>query len=115
MKFRTTKKAIREGYNKVFAVSYCTTQNLFRYHDPVAYSTRAEGWACDYYDIGNGVVISEGYSPTGEHINYDVVRSFDDKAAKILIHKADLLGDNYEQIKAELEALIIEFRNEITK
>ena len=62
MKLKATKKEMRDGYYYIMSVSYCSMQSLLREQTPFAYSTRTEGWACDYYDI-EGVLISEGYAP----------------------------------------------------
>ena len=86
MKFKTSKKTIREGYHKIISVSYCDLQSLLKYESPVAYSTRIEGWACDYYDI-DGVCICEGYSPIGNKNtiknNYELVREYENKAKEV--------------------------------
>lgn len=60
MKFKATKKQMREGYEYIIGLN--NMEHLLRYTSPIAYSVRAEGWACDYYDI-DGVLISAGYSP----------------------------------------------------
>jgi hypothetical protein len=60
-KIKTTKKEMRQNHF-ILGVGYCTMQNLLYYYEPVAYSVRLEGWACDYYDI-DGIIISMGYSP----------------------------------------------------
>lgn len=104
MKYKTTKKAIREMGDPVYCVGYANLQNLFRFVDPFAYSTRAEGWACDYYEV-NGVIISTGYSPIGKQVEYDLIREYEEKARKIC-------GDyarSYEDQKAAVNALLYEF------
>jgi len=83
MKFKATRKEMKEGFYKIISVGYCDLQNLLSYENPIAYSTRVEGWACDYYDI-NGVCICEGYSPIAEqHMksDYNVIKEFDNKAS----------------------------------
>ena len=59
-KIKATKRDMKENY-RIIGIGYCDAQFLLQYHDAVAYSVRAEGWACDYYDVYN-VVISTGYS-----------------------------------------------------
>ena len=41
MKYKTTKKAIREMGDPVYCVGYCNLQHLLREFDPFAYSTNA--------------------------------------------------------------------------
>lgn len=108
MKFKVTRKAIKEDYSKVLCVSYCGLQSLLNCEEPFAYSTRAEGWACDYYDIGRGVVISTGYAPIGTPVNYETCRKYEQKAEKIISNTWD-----YEERKSALTRLIADFREEV--
>jgi hypothetical protein len=85
MKFKTTKKAIRNGYYRIISVGYCNLQSLLNYEYPTAYSTRIEGWACDYYDI-DGVCICTGYSPIGSQntwADYELCREYENKAKEV--------------------------------
>lgn len=108
MKYKTTKKAIREMGDPVYCVGYCNLQNLLRTVDPFAYSTRAEGWACDYYRI-NGVIISTGYSPIGRKTDYNLCREYDQKALEVL---RELIP--WEEQREKLEALASEFVEKLT-
>lgn len=83
MKIKTTKKAVKDNYNKIISVGYCDLQSLLNYADPFGYSTRVEGWACDYYDV-NGIAISTGYSPISKNTNkkYDLIREYSEKGNK---------------------------------
>ena len=110
-KYKTTKKAIKEDYSKIAMVGYCDAQNLLKYEESIAYSTRAEGWACDYYDI-NGVLISTGYAPIdgrNTHCSYDIVKKYDDQARTI----SDNYNLTYEQQKEQVTALLQDFIKEI--
>ena len=104
MKYRTTKKAIQEMSNPIYRVGYCNLQHLLRFIDPFAYSTRAEGWACDYYDVEN-VIISTGYSPIGRKTDYNLCREYDEKAAEILRD----YNLKWEQQRDQIANLIKEF------
>jgi hypothetical protein len=107
MKFKTTKKAMRENYNKIIGIGYCNAQYLLKYENEIAYSVRAEGWACDYYDI-NGVLISTGYAPISDKNakhNYDMLKAYEDKARAIVCNY-DL---SYEEQKTQVTALLHEF------
>ena len=75
---------MRQNYH-IISAGYCSLQTLLRYSEPVAYSTRAEGWACDYYDIDN-VIISTGYSPISSkntNVSYELIKKYETKARKI--------------------------------
>ena len=81
MKLIAKKKDIKEGYYKIIRVGYCNMQNLLAYKSAFAYSTRVEGWACDYYDIG-GICISTGYSPIGNlQLDDNLTREYEQKAS----------------------------------
>ena len=110
MKYRTTKKAMKESYRKIYCAGNDSLQHLLKFHDPIAYSTRAEGWACDYYDI-NGILLSSGYAPIGKNIDYNLRSKYDDEARKILSNY-DL---EYEEKKKQIEILLNEFMEIVTK
>ena len=91
-KYKVTRKAMKESYGKIIGVSYCNLQYLLRFQEPFAYSTRAEGWACDYYDV-DGVLISTGYAPIDSKrtkSTYDICRKYDEAARKILCESSSL-------------------------
>jgi len=108
MKFRASKKEMRNNYYYVIGVGYCVMQFLLEFESPIAYSTRTEGWACDYYDIG-GVLISTGYAPLGSknvNIDYITIREYDSRACEIA-HDYSLAHEEREkQVKALLKELI---------
>lgn len=112
MKYRTTKKAMRESYEKILGVSYCALQSLLRFTEPIAYSTRREGWACDYYDV-DGVLISTGYAPLKSrctpHADYDLINAYEQKARKIF--ESDL---PYDERKKQINSLLHEFIEKVS-
>ena len=110
MKYKTTKKAVRAGYAHIIGVGYCALQSLLYFRNPVAYSVRAEGWACDYYDFG-GTVISTGYAPlttVNATVKYERVQWYDDQA-RAIIAQYDM---PYEQRKEQVEDLLQAFVRE---
>lgn len=82
-KYKATRKEIKERYD-VYSIGNGNLQYLLNYKYPFAYSTRAEGWACDYYDVGKGIVLCDGYAPIGKKIKFDTMSMFDQKAKEIL-------------------------------
>jgi hypothetical protein len=104
MKFKTTKKAMKENYSTIIGIGYCNAQHLLNFEEPIAYSTRAEGWACDYYVVNN-VLISTGYAPIDGIRNYALVREYDQKAEKIQYN----YDKSYEERKTEIHDLLVEF------
>lgn len=112
MKFKTTKKAINEGFQTKICIPYCGLQHLLSRRQPVAYTARREGWAADIYDVGGGVCIVTGYSPFGNvRPEYDFIRRYDTAAADILYNYA---FDPEEQT-TELDRLLNEFIEAVTK
>ena len=109
MKFKTTKKAMRSAYGTILTIGYCNAQHLLNYEEPIAYSTRAEGWACDYYVVNN-VLISTGYAPIDGIRNYQLVREYDQKAEAIQYN----YEKTHEERKAEIYELLVECVKKMT-
>ena len=65
MKYRTTKKAINSSFKTKICVTYCGLQYLLECEQPMAYTTRKEGWGADIYMVNPNVVIVTGYAPFG--------------------------------------------------
>lgn len=106
-KYKTTKKTIKEGYNKILCIGNGNLQYMLRYIDPFAYSTRAEGWACDYYNI-NGTILCDGYAPIGKNVSYDLMKKYDNRAREIRN-----LYLPYEEEKEKLNELLNQFMKEV--
>lgn len=109
-KYKVTRKAMKESYDRIICVGYCNLQYLLRFQEPFAYSTRSEGWACDYYDI-DGVLISTGYAPIDSRrtkSSYDVCRKYDKAAQKILCEYS-----SYEEQKEKVNNLLMEYIKEV--
>ena len=112
MKYKTTKKAVNEGYKNKICVTYCGLQNLLCYENEVAYITRREGWACDIYEINGSTAIITGYAPFGNiRPAYETIRKYDLAAEKIRYD----YSLSYEDRKIKLDQLIKEFVEEVTK
>jgi len=111
MKYNATKKDMKR-YDKIIGTGADNLQHLLKFHDPIAYSTRAEGWSCDYYDI-DGVLISTGYAPLDSKrtfANYALIHEYDEKAR-------DINANNeieYDDKKAMVNELLSEFITKAT-
>jgi hypothetical protein len=117
MKFRTTKKYIR-GYEHILNVGNGEIQHLLAYESPIAYSTRAEGWACDYYELSTSdarcLVISSGYAPINSKnasMDYSRMREYDEQARTIKNDSNKL----YEVRADEMKKLLRQFADEAMK
>jgi hypothetical protein len=110
MKFKTTKKAMKKSYDAIIGIGYCNAQYLLQYENEIAYSTRAEGWACDYYEVKN-VLISTGYAPLeskNAKCNYDTVKKYEDLARENVLSNI-----SYEEKKEKNKILLNQFINEV--
>ena len=109
MKFKTTAKAIREGYGKKIAVSYCGMQHLLWNHAPIAYTCGVYGWNFDVYTV-DGVAICTGYrGMVGKSVDYEILREYETKAEKIMYDR----NMEYEDRQAEVEKLLKEFLSKV--
>lgn len=104
MKLQVTKKAIRQNYDKILKIGYCKLSNLLMYENAFAYSCGIYGWSCDYYNVDN-VIISTGYDPTGQNVDYKICQKYDQKARKI--YDDNVL--NYEQKAKKVNNLLKKF------
>ena len=104
MKFKTTAKAIRNGYGKKIAISYCGAQHLLWNHAPIAYTCGVYGWNFDVYEV-YGVTICTGYRNM-PGARCDKIREYNEKARKILSYENPM---PYEKKRAKVEKLLKEF------
>ena len=83
MKFKTTAKAIKDGYYYIISVGYCDLQRLLNYEKPVAYASGSYGWRFDVYEVDGNIAICTGYQPVGaQHTkkDYALIREYEKKA-----------------------------------
>lgn len=108
MKFKTTKKAIMNGYDRIISIGYCNAQYLLKHRNPIAYTAGRDGWGADIYDI-DGVAIVTGYSPFGNiRPSYDLIRKYDEDARKVY-EAGDTTRENANEL---LNQFIIEITSD---
>jgi len=108
MKFKTTQKAIMQGYQNIIQVPYCSLQSLLSCESPTAYTTRTEGWGADVYSFGN-IAIVTGYAPFGNiRPGYEINQRYEKRAQEIT---SEIY--NWEGKKALLDELIKEYLREV--
>lgn len=105
MKLKASKRDIKNNSNKVLKIGYCAIQTLLHYQQPFAYSCSQNGWACDYYDV-DGITISTGCSPIGDHVNIKLIVEYEDKAKKIVFNN---YNEAYESKVNKVSKLLLEF------
>lgn len=105
MKYRTTQKAVRNGYYKTVCIGYCGAQYLLMYQNPTAYTCGGCGWNADIYDFDN-VAIVTGYRPFGNvKVDYDMLEAYENKAREITSnHSID-----YDEKKRLVNELLKDF------
>lgn len=112
MKKKISKSQMGKLYKgKIISTGYCNLQFLLNGIDPLYYSTRREGWACDYYKIPRGIIVCTGYDPIekgASHISYDFARKYDEAAQKICYETYD-----WQERKRRLDALLEDFAGDV--
>ena len=107
-KIKATKKEMKQNLY-IIGIGYCGAQNLLKALEPIAYSKRAEGWACDYYDIDD-VIISTGYSYLDNKrtkYKYEDLRKIELKADAIWSD----YNITYKQRANKVKRLLVKFIN----
>ena len=107
MKLKASKKEFK-GSN-VLKVNYCKLQYLLSYKQPFAYSSGVNGWSCDYYYLDN-FIISTGYQPIGQAVNYEALKHYENLACKIVNN----LNTTYKEKITLIDNLIQDFINDPT-
>lgn len=103
MKFKTTRKAVVHGSDRLVYAPYAKLQYLLHYHDPVAYTCGVYGWNFDVYEIGN-LTICTGYrGMPGRRANN--IDEYEKRASEI--YHSDV--KSFEEQEAEIERLLTEF------
>ena len=109
MKYRTTQKAVKEGYTYTIQVPYCELQSLLAYHTPDAYTARREGWGADVYDFGNTAIIT-GYAPFGSiRPDYDTLKKYESETHEISKQHLD-----FTETQKAINGLLHEFIDIVT-
>lgn len=88
-KTKTTRKEIRQIYDRVYQTGYCNLQHIFAYESAVFYNSGVYGWNFDvfteYTAGGDIVAFTTGYrNMTGERIPSELLKRYDEAAREIL-------------------------------
>ena len=93
MKYKTTAKAVRQGYHCIISAGYCDLQGLLSNKSPVAYSCGVYGWNFDVYDI-DGVAIATGYRgmpSQNSKADYKLIREYEKRSEGKTPEEKDIL------------------------
>ena len=107
MKSKFTKKEINNRFLNVLHVHAYEIPNLLYFTPAFGYAVRAEGWACDFYEVGK-FCLSSGDSPIGKKCNRDLEKIYEAKAKKIV--QSNFFKRETKQKK--VKALLLEFVNQ---
>jgi hypothetical protein len=102
---KVTRKQLQAWSRKIIAIGYCSAHNLLYPEDSIGYNAGVYGWNYDAYYV-DGIIITTGYRPIGERVNYDLLQEYETRAEKILSY------DNkapYDEKAAEVQRLLREF------
>lgn len=112
MKLKVTKKEIKEHFTNIITIGNCNGEDILQYKNADYYSTRSEGWACDYYIINSNTIICTGYAPIdSKYRDYELTKKYNDKARKI-IYNRDI---DYKTKEKKVNKLLEKYVNEILK
>lgn len=110
MKFKTTRKAIKENYSDIIEVGYADAQWLLSFREPFAYTYGVYGWNANIYDI-DGVAIVTGYRSFGNiKPGYLCTHWYDEKAKEIRYSDIGI-----EEMRKQMDELLNEFIEEVTR
>lgn len=113
-KTKTTMKAIRNNWRKVFCCDYCDLQYIMNGKEPTYYNAGVYGWNCDIYtDFSRDIAITTGYrNMTGKMIPEEIIEKYSKVAKNIM---ADMRMADYNDIKKAFEENRERFFEELNK
>ena len=113
-KTKTTIKAIRNNWSKVYMCGYCDLQYIMKYNEPAFYNSGIYGWNCDVYvDYARDIAITTGYREMiGKRIDETIIKKYSDLAKEI---SENTFNIPYEEIKMALDKNVEEFFEELNK
>ena len=115
MKYKTTFKAVKNGYRKVIVIPYCGAQYLLYFQNPVAYNAGVYGWNADIYNPAPGVAIVTGYRPcSGIDPDYETLRDYERRASAIVNSRSIPWENRAERVNALLAEFIATVLSDIT-
>ena len=109
MKTKVTSKQLKEGYEAIISVGYCSAWYLLKGLEPRYYNSGVYGWNYDAYHIDNSTLITTGYRPIGNLSCISIVNKYNEKARKI--YNSDLeYNKKITKINKLLDKFILEVK-----
>ena len=106
MKFKTTKRAVMDGYSYVIETSYCSVYDLLSLESPNAYTCGVYGWNADIYSFGDTAIVT-GYRPFGRlKARPETIEKY--KRAALDLKKASA-SFSFSNTRDAMQALIADF------
>lgn len=117
MKYKTTKKEVKNNYRNIIRVGAVELYYLLKFTEPNAYTSGVYGWNADVYDFDN-VAIVTGYRSFGNITpDYDIVEKYNKLGREICEEEHNPSKDwseEDEDKKNRLNQLINQFIKEVT-
>ena len=82
--------------------------HLLRYKSPFAFTEGKYDWYCDYYDLGDDIILSVGIAPHGKFVPLPLCDKYNTEAYNIII---DDEGDKEQR----MNQLISKFKKELRR
>ncbi len=84
--------------------------HLLRYRTSFAYNEGEFGWYCDYYDLGDDIILSVGVAPHGTFVPFPICEKYDTEAYNIVINDSDSITKGQE-----MNQLIARFKEDLRR
>ena len=108
IKLKTTERTIKQQNIPIIRIGYCDAHYLLSGIEPFAYTEGVFGWKADFYEWDN-VIISTGYQPIGESVNFALLENYERKAEKIVKYNEE----NWQTKKQQCRDLLTQFIQEL--
>lgn len=107
MKYKITRKEIRQNFVKVFKVGYCEIESIEYFLSPEAYNSGINGWNYDLFTFGR-YAICTGYRPIGTDTDEHFIKIINDIANDCKRKYKDY-GKNFNECRDECKNRIYNF------
>ena len=107
MKKHTTRKEIKNRFNKIYSVGYCGIAHLLTGLEADFYNSGVFGWNWDGFVVAHDTVIITGYrNAPGKTIPYELTEKYNQAAAEL---KKQNFMRNWSETRALLDELLKSF------
>jgi hypothetical protein len=76
---------------------------LLRYKKPFAYTEGKYGWYCNYYDLGDDIILSVGVAPHGTFVPLPLCDKYNTEAYNIVVDDEGDKGQRMNQLLSKFK------------